>query len=92
MNHLPKVAWRGTLKPLPRDGALALSGLRQPTLSIVCDSVATLMEQHGDAKLTDLLQRARPAAAVNRLARESRRMALASRLRRAFRASTTAGL
>jgi hypothetical protein len=37
--------------------------LRQPTLSIVCEpcgprgrySVAKLMEQHGDAKLTDLL-------------------------------------
>jgi hypothetical protein len=49
---------------MPRDGALVLSDLRQPTLSIVCEpcgrrgrySVAKLMEQHGDAKLTDLLQ------------------------------------
>jgi hypothetical protein len=48
---------------MPRDGALVLSDLRQPTLSIVCEpcgrrgrySVAKLMEQHGDAKLTDLL-------------------------------------
>ena len=40
-----------------------LSDLRQPTLSIVCEpcgrrgrySVAKLTEQHGDAKLTDLL-------------------------------------
>jgi hypothetical protein len=49
---------------MPRDGALILSDLRQPALSIVCVpcsprgrySVAKLMEQHGDAKLTDLLQ------------------------------------
>jgi hypothetical protein len=49
---------------MPRDGALILSDLRQPTLSIVCEpcgrigrySVAKLMEEHGDAKLTDLLQ------------------------------------
>jgi hypothetical protein len=48
---------------MPRDGALILSDLRQPVLSIVCEpcrrrgrySVAKLMEQHGDAKLTDLL-------------------------------------
>jgi hypothetical protein len=48
---------------MPRDGALILSDLRQPALSIVCEpcgrrgrySVAKLMEQHGDAKLTDLL-------------------------------------
>jgi len=49
---------------MPRDGALTLSDVRQPTLSIVCEpcgrcgsyNVARLMEQHGDAKLTDLLQ------------------------------------
>ena len=48
---------------MPRDGSLVLSDLRQPTLSIVCApcgrrgrySVAKLMEQYGDAKLTDLL-------------------------------------
>jgi hypothetical protein len=48
---------------MPRDGALVLSDLRQPTLSIVCEpcgrrgryNVAKLMEQHGDAKLTHLL-------------------------------------
>jgi hypothetical protein len=48
---------------MPRDGALVLSDLRQPTLSIVCEpcgrrgryDVAKLIEQHGDAKLTDLL-------------------------------------
>ena len=49
---------------MPRDGALVLSNLRNPTLSIVCEpcghhetyNVARLMERHGDAKLTDLLQ------------------------------------
>jgi hypothetical protein len=49
---------------MPRDGALILSYVRGPTLSIVCEpcgrretySVATLMERQGDAKLTDLLQ------------------------------------
>src|SRR6476659_6631667 len=49
---------------MPRDGAVVLSDLRNPTLSIVCEpcgrrgtySVARLIEQHGDAKLTDLLQ------------------------------------
>ena len=48
----------------PRDGAVVLSDLRNPTLSIVCEpcgrhetyNVARLMERHGDAKLTDLLQ------------------------------------
>jgi hypothetical protein len=47
-----------------RDGALTLSDVRGPTLGIVCEpcgrrgrlSVARLMELHGDAKLTDLLQ------------------------------------
>jgi hypothetical protein len=49
---------------MPRDDALVLSDLRQPTLSIVCEpcgrrgrySVVKLMAEHGDAKLTDLLQ------------------------------------
>jgi hypothetical protein len=48
---------------MPRDGALTLSDLRSPTLSIVCEpcnrhgrySVARLVEEQGDAKLTDLL-------------------------------------
>jgi hypothetical protein len=48
---------------MSRDGAFILSDLRSPTLSIVCEpcgrrgtyNVARLMEQHGDAKLTDLL-------------------------------------
>ena len=48
---------------LGRAGALALTDVRSPTLSLVCEpcgrhgrySVARLMEQHGDAKLTDLL-------------------------------------
>jgi hypothetical protein len=52
------------VRKMPRDGALTLSDVRQPTLSIVCEpcgrrgayKVARLMEQHGDAKLTDLLQ------------------------------------
>jgi hypothetical protein len=49
---------------MPRDGALTLSDVRRPTLSIICEpcgrrgtyNVARLMELHGDAKLTDLLQ------------------------------------
>jgi hypothetical protein len=49
---------------LPRDGAVVLSDLCNPTLSIVCEpcgrrgtyGVTGLMERHGDAKLTDLLQ------------------------------------
>ena len=49
---------------MPRDGAVVLSDLRSPTLSIVCEpcgrrgtyNVARLMERHGDAKLPDLLQ------------------------------------
>ena len=49
---------------MPRDGAVVLSDVRSLTLSIVCEpcgrrgtyNVARLMEQHGDAKLTDLLQ------------------------------------
>jgi hypothetical protein len=49
---------------MPRDGAVVLSDLRNPTLSIVCEpcgrrgtyNVARLIERHGDAKLTDLLQ------------------------------------
>ena len=48
---------------MPRDGALTLSDVRGQTLSIVCGpcdrrgryAVATLLEEHGDAKLTDLL-------------------------------------
>jgi hypothetical protein len=49
---------------MPRDGALVLSDVRSPALSIICEpcgrhgtySVERLMERHGDAKLTDLLQ------------------------------------
>jgi hypothetical protein len=49
---------------MPRDGSLILSDVRGPTLMIVCEpcgkrgcySVARLIVQHGDAKLTDLLQ------------------------------------
>ena len=48
---------------MPRDGALTLADLRSPTLSIVCEpcnrhgrySVARLVEEHGDAKLTELI-------------------------------------
>ena len=48
---------------MPRDGA-TLSDVLSPTLSIVCEpcsrhgrySVARLVEEYGDAKLTDLLQ------------------------------------
>jgi hypothetical protein len=49
---------------MPRDGAVVLSDLRSPTLSILCEpcsrrgsyNVARLMAQRGDARLTDLLQ------------------------------------
>jgi hypothetical protein len=49
---------------MPRDGSLILSDVRGPTLALVCEacgrrgrySVAKLIVQHGDAKLTDLLQ------------------------------------
>jgi hypothetical protein len=49
---------------MPRDGSLILSDLHAPTLTIVCETcgrrgqynVARLMESHGDAKLTVLLQ------------------------------------
>jgi hypothetical protein len=48
---------------MPRDGALTLSDVRGPTLTIVCEpcgrrgryNVERLMAEHGDAKLTDLL-------------------------------------
>jgi hypothetical protein len=44
---------------MPRDGALTLSDVLSPTLSIVCEpcnrhgrySAARLVEEHGDAKL-----------------------------------------
>jgi hypothetical protein len=46
------------------DGALVLSDVRSPTLIVACEPcgrrgayrVARLREQHGDAKLPDLLQ------------------------------------
>jgi hypothetical protein len=49
---------------MPRDGAYVLSDVREPTLLIVCEpccrrgryDVARLIERHGDAKLTDLIQ------------------------------------
>jgi len=49
---------------MPRDGTLTLSDFRGPTLTIVCEpcarrgryAVAGLLEKHGDARLTDLLQ------------------------------------
>ena len=49
---------------MPRDGGVTLSDVRSPKLSIVCElcghrgryAVARLLEGHGNAKLTDLLQ------------------------------------
>ena len=49
---------------MPRDGSLILSDVREPTLAIMCDAcgrrgryrVETLIAEHGDAKLTDLLE------------------------------------
>ena len=48
---------------MPRDGSIILTYVREPTLTIVCEpcgrrgrySVAKLMAEHGDSKLTDLL-------------------------------------
>ena len=48
---------------MPRDGALTLSDVRGPTLAVVCQpcvrrgryAVAKLIQEHGDAKLTELL-------------------------------------
>ena len=48
---------------VPRDGALTLADVHSPMLSIVCEpcgrrgryAVARLIDEHGDAKLTDLL-------------------------------------
>jgi hypothetical protein len=48
---------------MPRDGALTLSDIRSPTVAVVCApcnrhgryNVARLLEEHGDAKLTELL-------------------------------------
>jgi hypothetical protein len=49
---------------MPRDGSMILSDVRGPTLTIVCEpcgrrfqyNVERLMAEHGDAKLTVLLQ------------------------------------
>jgi hypothetical protein len=49
---------------MPRDGSLVLSDVRAPTLTIVCEpcgrrgqyNVERLMAEHGDARLTELLQ------------------------------------
>jgi len=49
---------------MPRDGSIILSDVHGSTLSIVCQpcgrrdgySVQRLMAQHGDPKLTDLLE------------------------------------
>ena len=48
---------------MPRDGSPILSDVRSPTLAIVCEpcarrgryAVTRLFEEHGDAKLTELL-------------------------------------
>ena len=58
----PAVA-RQHLCRMPRDSALTLSDVRGPSLAIVCQScaryrrygVARLIEEHGDAKLTELI-------------------------------------
>ena len=49
---------------MPRDGSLTLCDVRSTALGIVCEPcgrrgryrVETLMAEHGDAKLTDLLR------------------------------------
>ena len=58
---------------MPRDGALTLSDVPRPTLSIACEpcgrhetyDVAHLTVLHGDAKLTDLLQTLLPKGALS---------------------------
>ena len=50
---------------MPRDGSMTLFDVEAPFLDVVCApcgrrghfTVARLMAQHGDAKLTDLLQK-----------------------------------
>ena len=68
------------LQTTPRGGALTLSDVRGPTFGILCEpcgrpgryNVAKLIEQHGDAKLTDLLltladcRKSRSASAYDR--------------------------
>ena len=52
------------VRAMPEDGAITLSGVREPTLAIVCQpfarrgryAVVGLLEEHCDAKLTDLFQ------------------------------------
>ena len=54
----------GYRRAMPKD-AFSLSDVREPTLTIVCQflrrrgryNVARLMAEHGDAKLTDLVNR-----------------------------------
>jgi hypothetical protein len=51
-------------RAMPRDGSLILSDVPDPTLTMVCEpcgrrghyNVDGLLEEHGDAKLTDLLR------------------------------------
>jgi hypothetical protein len=51
-------------RAMPRDGSLVLSDVRAQTLTIVCEpcgrrgqyNVERLMAEHGDARLTELLQ------------------------------------
>jgi hypothetical protein len=67
---------------MPRDGSFTLSDVRELTLAIVCEpcgrrgrlSVARLMVEHGDAKLTDLLAHARllPEGALGQRSRPVR--------------------
>ena len=68
------------VRAMPRDGSLVLSDVRAPTLTIVCEpcgrrrqyNVERLLEEHGDAKLTELLttlancQKARSASIHDR--------------------------
>jgi hypothetical protein len=65
---------------MPRDGSLTLPDFREPTLSLACEPcgrrgryrVDWLMEQHGDAKLTDLLSTLadRPKSALSQHPRQ----------------------
>ncbi len=63
-DHRDTASFSCTLPIMPRDGALILSEVRVPVLSVVCEpcgrperyDVERLMRQYGwDAKLTDLL-------------------------------------
>lgn len=61
---MTKAVRRQQSNAMPRDGSMTLSDIEAPFLQVICApcgrrdrfAVTELMAQHGDAKLTDLLQ------------------------------------